>query len=110
MSYDLSIRYDEDFSQSAELGSFESWVLSDPRVRRNGDSSFVFESLPKNLWVELDVETCGDGEEVTFNCIRVHIPYGTFDSTPDEECFTFLHGICSYLGWQVVDEQVGDDG
>lgn len=106
MSYDLSIRYDEDFSQSAELGSFESWILSDPRVRRNGDSSFLLESTENNLWIEVDLEVAPEEDELRFDCIRIHIPYAKFTDETETECLCFAHRIGKHLGWVVVDEQM----
>lgn len=64
MSYDLTVQYDEDFSESARLGEVMDWLLAQPGVSSNGTDSFVLDLPEKKLWMEMDVAVWTDLDNV----------------------------------------------
>ena len=109
MSYDLTVQYDEDFSESARLGEVMDWLLAQPGVSSNGTDSFVLDLPEKKLWMEMDVAVSdGEGREAVFDCIEAHIPYGFLGEQPELDYFPLLFGLAERLGWQVFDAQEGE--
>ena len=116
MSYDLSIRSDEDFSESKVFADLAAFVLSLPHVVPNGPSGFALDDLPSR-WMEIDAEyrisddeerDCDDSpDRIDYNCISIHIPYGHLGRRPERDYFPLIHIIAEKIGWPVYDEQSG---
>jgi hypothetical protein len=110
MSYDLSVQYDEDFSESARLGDVMDWLLAQPGVVVSGGDSFRLDVPEKKLWMELDVAVSeGAGPDAVFDCIEAHIPYGFLGEQPEKDYFPLLFGLAKQLGWKVFDAQEGEE-
>ena len=108
MSYDLTVQYDEDFSESARLGEVMDWLLAQPGVSFYGTDYFVLDLPEKTLWMGMDVAVSdGEGREAEFDCIEAHIPYGFLGEQPERDYFPLLFGLAERLGWQVFDAQEG---
>ena len=116
MSYDLTIRPDEMFSEFKPLAPLAAFLAAQPDVRPNGKRGYVLDA--NNRWMEIDIETVSEeGDNIeddstdpnTFNCIRAHIPYGHLGEQPHLDYFPLLRSISQHLGWQLYDEQ-SDDG
>ena len=116
MSYDLTIRPDESFSQFKPLTPLASFLAEQPNVKPNGNRGFAFED--GNCWMEINIETVSDeGDNIedestdkeTYNCIRAHIPYPRLGKQPELDYFPLLRSIAQHVGWQLHDEQSGDE-
>jgi hypothetical protein len=86
MSYDLSVRADENYSKSTAKQPLIEFMATLPNLRVNGLRGFVLDDPPKR-WMEIDLEVVsGDGDNIEepdqeypeLNCLRLHIPYGFF--------------------------------
>ncbi len=117
MSYDLTIKPDDEFSRSAEVGRVMTFIGQLPSVRSNGARGFVLDD-PPSRWMEIDLEYIGpDGEfddELSesgpkTNCVRLHIPYAYLGDTPERDYFPTALAIAKFLGWRLYDEQSGED-
>ena len=116
MSYDLSIRSDEDFSESRVFADLAAYLLSLTHVAPNGPRGFALDD-PPSRWMEIDAEyrILGDEERdfdddpdrIDFNCINIHIPYGHLGPKPERDYFPLIHAIAERIGWPVYDEQSG---
>ena len=114
MSYDLTIRPDEQFSQFKPLAPLATFLAAQPHVKPNGDRAFALED--GNRWMEIYIETVSEeGDNIeddstdpsTFNCIRAHIPYPRLGRQPERDYFPLLRRIAEHVGWQLYDEQRG---
>src|SRR5947209_11854602 len=95
MSYDHTIRPDENFSRSVPRKMVEEFIAQLPFVRRACGPQFVLDEKPKR-WMEISLETVDEGgnsiEEEggtheTANCIRLHIPYAFLGKSPESDYF-----------------------
>ena len=116
MSYDLTIRSDENFSQYKQFGPLADFLSTQPNVKPNGPRGFTFEQ--GTLSMEIDFETAseeGDNSEdestdpTTFNCVRAHIPYPHLGDNPERDYFPLLRDIAQKIGWKLYDEQSDDE-
>ena len=112
MSYDLTIRPDEAFSQFKPLAPLAAFLAAQPNLKPNGPRGFVLEDGIR--WMEIDFETVSEeGDNIedestdpkTFNCIRAHIPYPQLGKQPERDYFPLLRSISQQLGWELHDEQ-----
>src|SRR4030095_1031512 len=116
MSYDLTIRPDEHFSEFKPLATLAAFLAAQPNVTPNGNRGFVLED--GNRWMGIDIETVSEeGDNIeddstdaeTFNCIRAHIPYPHLGKQPEHDYFPLLRSIAQHIGWQLYDEQSDED-
>ena len=114
MSYDLTIRPDERFSEFKQLAPLVAFLTAQPHLKPNGDRGFALED--GNRWMEIYIETVSEeGDSIedestdpdTFNCIRAHIPYARLGTQPERDYFPLLGCIAEQVGWQLYDEQGG---
>lgn len=117
MSFDLTIKPDDDFSRSAKVSRVRGFVARLPHLRPNGRRGFVLDDPPAR-WMEIDLEFIGpDGEfdearsesGPDTNCVRLHIPYAYLGDTPERDYFPTALAIARFLGWRLHDEQSGED-
>jgi hypothetical protein len=82
MSYDLSIRPDEQYSRRSAKQPLMKFLATLPKLRPNGNRGFVLDDPPKR-WMEIDLEVVSeDGDNIEepdqeypeINCLRLHIP------------------------------------
>ncbi len=110
MSYDITIRSDESYSQRTDPESLRAYLNSLPDIESNGERGFVYGD-GKSLYMELeDVDAEGDWikESELVNCISVHIPYA-FLTIENKKLFLLLCSqIAHHLDWQAIDAQTGD--
>lgn len=113
MSYDLTIKSDELYSQSKPLAALEKLISRLPGVKRNGKRSFVLDDRPKR-WMEIDLEAVneeGDNIEddgkphLNVNCIRLHIPYKFLGDAIDRDYLPTAFAIAKHAGWTLYDDQ-----
>jgi hypothetical protein len=111
MSYDITIRSDENYSEKTDPESLRAYLRSIPDVEPNGKIGFLY-GRSKSLYMELDLEEVdpeGDWieESEQVNCISVHIPYA-FLTTENQNLYlsVVLH-IAHHLNWQAIDAQTG---
>ncbi len=116
MSYDLTIRPDESFSQFKPLAPLAAFLAAQPNLKPNGNRGFVLED--GNRCMEIDIETVSEeGDDIedesadleTFNCIRAHIPYAHLGKQPQRDYYPLLHSIAQQLGWELHDEQSDEE-
>ena len=112
MSYDLTIRSDESFSEFKPVAPLAAFLGAQPKVKPNGDCGFAFEDGEQ--WMEINMETVNEeGKTIgaesngaeTFNCIRAHIPNACVGREPERDYFPLLRSIAEEIGWSVYDEQ-----
>ena len=116
MSYDLTIRSDEDCSRSYLFADLAAFVATLPDVEPNGDRGFALND-PPNRWMEIYLEfrVFNDDERdfdddptrTNFNWVSVCIPYGHIGRQPERDYFPTAFAIAEHLGWPVYDEQRG---
>jgi len=116
MSYDLTIRPDESFSQFKPLAPLAAFLAEQPNVKPNGNRHFVLEEGNRLMGIYLEtVSVEGDNIEdestdlETFNCIRAHIPYPHLGKQPERDYFPLLRSIAQQVGWQLHDEQSDEE-
>lgn len=112
MSYDLSIRFDDDYSRFARVKPLAEYIAGLPDVRSNGERGFTLDDGRRYMEIDLEVVSeDGDniekrGEERTeINAIRLHIPYEMLGSSPAADYFPTARAIATYLCWGLFDEQ-----
>lgn len=117
MSFDLTIKPDDEFSRSAKVRRVKSFIARLPHLRPNGPRGFVLDD-PPGRWMEVDLEFIGpygeyDGARSErgpdTNCVRLHIPYAYLGDTPERDYFPTGLAIARFLGWRLYDEQGGED-
>jgi len=112
MSYDITIRSDESYSQKTDPESLRAYLKSLPDIESNGERGFVYGDC-KSLYMELDLEDVdaeGDWieESELVNCISVHIPYAFLTIENKQRCLSVILQIAHYLKWQAIDAQTGN--
>ena len=116
MSYDLTIRADETFSEFRPIEPVLTFLATQPHLRPNGTRGFVLDDGRR--WMEIDIETVseeGDNIEdestdpLTFNCIRAHIPYGHLGDQPELDYIPLLRNLAHRIGWKLYDGQKDDE-
>src|SRR5690242_1537205 len=101
MSYDLTIRADNEYSRSTLLAALAAFIDQLPHIRRNGPSGFVLEAPPAR-WMNISLEVAdqhGDsvavheagGDQV--NCIRLNIPYANLGQEAERDYFPLAFDI-----------------
>lgn len=112
MSYDLSIRYDDDYSRFTKVKPLANYISVLPDMRSNGERGFTLDDGRRYMEIDLEVvNEDGDnieehGEEyLEINAIRLHIPYAILGSSPEHDYFPIARAIATYLGWELFDEQ-----
>lgn len=111
MSYDITIRSDESYSQKTDPESLRAYLKSLPDVEPNGDRGFVYGD-GNNLYMELDLEDVdaeGDWieESERVNCISVHIPHAFLTIENKKLYLGVSLQIADRLNWQAIDAQTG---
>jgi hypothetical protein len=114
MSYDLTIRSDNHYSQRAKLKPLADFIRSLPYIRANGDPGFALDDR-RSRWMEIDLEVVNeDGDNIEefgqeyseVNCVELHIPYALLGDAPERDYFPTADAIAKHLGWRVFDEQL----
>ena|SRR5438094_426931 len=117
MSYDLTIKADDEYSVFVVLERVSEFLTKLPRVHPTGPGQFLLDDLP-NRWMEIDLEVVspeGSTECVSdhdlgrANCIRLHIPYAYLGEAPERDYFPMAADIAGFLEWRLYDEQTGED-
>ena len=117
MSYDLSIRSDDTFTDTIDRAPLSAFISGLPGVTRDTDWHFALEKAAGSFRVEIDLELVsseGDFLEGAppdrINCIRVHVTSGGADVS--EDISASYRDVCSqiaeHVGWRVFDEQLGE--
>jgi hypothetical protein len=113
MSYDLTIRSDETYSQATAREALNQFLLQLPCVQPNGKFGFLLDDPPER-WMEIDLEVVSeDGDCLledwktydTTNCIRLHIPYQFLGSALESGYLPTALAIAEFVGWPLYDEQ-----
>ena len=115
MSYDLDIKADDDYSQSADCDRLKAFVAHLPGIKPNGSRGFVLDDRPQK-WMEIDLEAVspdGDYDEelsrgTWVNCVRLHIPYAYLGETPERDYFPTAWAIAAFLGWRLHQDKGGE--
>ena len=112
MSYDITIRSDENHSQKTNPGLLQAYLMSLSNVEMNGTNSYVYGN-GKRLYMELDLEEVdAEGnwieESELVNCISVHIPYAFMTSENKRQYLNISAQIAHHLNWQAIDAQTGN--
>ncbi len=115
MSYDLTARSDECFSEFLPLSEVANAVAKFENVEPNGPMGFVFQ-LEHDVWMELDIEWVdeeGDMVDETedslpekVNCINFHVPYAFADNLSLHMALALK--VANSLGWQLYDPQTDE--
>ena len=117
MSFDLTIKPDNDYSRSAEVDRVKTFIAQLPHLRPSGARGFVLDDRPAR-WMEIDLEFIGPDREFgearsgsgpETNCARLHIPYAYLGDAPERDYFPTALAIARFLGWRLYDEQSGED-
>ena len=117
MSFDLTVKADDNYSVSTDLHRLGEFLAQLPHVRANGQRGFVLDD-PPSRWMEIDLEVVspeGDYDEelsensLEVNCIRLHIPYGRLGKKPERDYFPTAWAIAKFLAWRLYDEQSGEE-
>lgn len=117
MSYDLSIRSDDTYSETVDRAPLSAFLSALPGVARDTESHFVLEEGSGGFRVEIDlgmVSPEGDFLEEAppdrINCIWIHVTSGRADVS--EDISDAYRDVCSqiaaHVGWRVFDEQSGE--
>jgi hypothetical protein len=113
MSYDLTIRGDEQHSRSTPMDALAAFIAGLPDIKPNGDMGFALDDLPKR-WMEIDLEVVSeDGDSIAeswqtyeaINCVRLHIPYQFLGKAIERDYLPTAFAISEFVGWPVYDEQ-----
>ena len=117
MSYDLSIRSDDTFTDKADRVPLSAFISALPGVTRDTDWHFALEETSGGFRVEIDLELVspeGDSLEAgpsdCINCIRIHVTSGGADVSEDisDSYRDVCSQIAAHVGWRVFDEQLGE--
>jgi hypothetical protein len=116
MSYDLTIKSDDLYSQSKPLTTLERLIARLPGVKRNGKRGFALDDRPKR-WMEIDLEAVNEeGDNIEddgkphpdVNCIRLHIPYKFLGDAMDRDYLPTALAIAKHAGWTLYDDQTDE--
>jgi hypothetical protein len=109
MSYDLSLRHDDAFTQELESAPLRAFLREIEGITESGDG-FKFEDAP-SINFEIDIERVtpeGDfstsKETDSFNCVRISIPAAYFEASQKKALET-ARAIAQHLHWEIFDEQ-----
>ena len=117
MSYDLSIRSDDTFTDKVDRVPLSTFISGLPGVTRETDGHFALEESSGGFRVEIDLDLVspeGDSLEAGpsdgINCIRIHVTSGGADVNNDitESYREVCSQIAAHVGWRVFDEQLGE--
>ena len=116
MSYDLTIRSDEQYSRRSAKGPLMAFIAGLANVKASGSKGFVLDDGPRR-WMEIDLEVVSEegdnieesGEEYPeVNCLRLHIPYAYFrNNTFNHDYLPTALEIARHLQWTLTDDQTG---
>jgi hypothetical protein len=112
LSYDLTIKADDRYSQRLERQLLDELLLAIPGVSKSG-ASFCLDNRPEGVYLEIDayiVDENGDLIETEdrdiVNRIDIHIPAAYFDSSQGA-ALDIGRTVASRLNWTFYDEQTG---
>src|SRR5690349_7602906 len=114
MSYDLTAKADDTYSQFAPHGTLATFVAGLPHVRQLTPNLFALDD-PPDRWMNISLEvadTDGDSESASdaghaeVNCVRFHIPYEQLGDEPEGDYFPTAWAVAQFLGWRLYDEQL----
>lgn len=112
MSYDLTIRVDDAYSQTARISDVVDAITKSPNIHANGDRSFIYDDGER--YAEIDIELVNeDGDNIEergrehadVNCISMHVPYPLGERTSASGYTTLARAIALRIGWRVFDNQ-----
>ncbi len=115
MSYDLTIRSEDDYSRYAKVEPLAAFIATLPEMRPNGEG-FTFGD-DASRYMEIDFEAVNeDGDNIEehgkdyreINRVALHIPYSMLGNQPERAYLPTAFAIANYLGWRVFDEQRGE--
>ena len=115
MSYDISIRSDKQYTQTAALHPLRAFLATRPERRSGTLHQFVYGD-GQAYYMEIDLESVsadGDSRQAAgpeaeqVNCIRAHIPYAYWGETEAAQrpYLEICLAIARHLGWAAYDEQ-----
>jgi len=116
MSYDLTIKSDDSYSESTDLAELKSFIEQLPQVISNGERGFCYVD-GEIYYMEIDLEIVSeegdtiedepDSPKDRVNCVEGHIPYAFMDEKkvdPDRYLEPLLR-IAKHLRWRLYDPQ-----
>ena len=116
MSYDLTIKSDDSYSESIDLTELASFIERLPHIVPNGERGFCY-SEGERYYMEIDLEIVSeegdtiedepDSPKDRVNCVEGHIPYAFMDEEqvdPDRYLEPLMR-IAQHLRWRLYDPQ-----
>ncbi len=116
MSFDLTIKPDDNYSRRTSKAALDSFVTQLPGVKPNGTRGFVLDERPKR-WMEIDLEVVSEeGDNIEeegetyddINCVRLQIPYAFLGHAIERDYLPTAFAIADHLGWTLYDDQSGE--
>ena len=117
--FEMTIRFDEEFSQSVRRELVESFITKLPGVAsgrtRTGDKGFVLDSSGRRMDIVLESRRWDGkvGERVEerelVNCVHLTIPASVRGPEKERDYFLLAFTIAEHLGWHVHDDTDSGD-
>lgn len=113
MSYDLTIRADDRYSQFTAIQPLIEIAAELPNVEMNGERGLVLDD-PPSRWMEIDLETVSEegdfleeeANSLQINCVSLHVPYAFYRSeTFETDYLPTALAIARHLQWSLIDPQ-----
>ncbi len=115
MSFDLSVRADDECSRSAEAGPLSAFIATLPHVRPLRPDQFALDDPPER-WMNICLSVTDPAGGFTepsqlgrsdVNCVWLFIPYDQLGEEPEQDYFPTAWAIAQFLGWRLYDQQLG---
>ena len=106
MSYDLTIRFDDDATAVVDSSAIESFLGSYGSTERVAQNQWLYEPN-SSIHVEIDLVSVSEEDVGSISSICVLVPYPVL-ATSGESALKMCFAIAEHLGWRVFDEQTGD--
>jgi len=114
MSYDITIKSDDNFAESTDKKSLASLLQNSFQMTKTG-TAFRFGSAAGPVYFEVDAylvtpegDWQTDGESTGVNRIDLHVP-GAFFEASHRQAVEIAGAIAKGLGWKAYDEQTGEE-
>ncbi|MFO0799943.1 MAG: hypothetical protein U0804_20930 [Gemmataceae bacterium] len=116
MSFDLTVRADEECSGIADAGPLREFIAALPHIRNLGTDLFVLDDPPAR-WMNIDLSVKeADGGftapselgKSDVNCVWFHIPWDQLGDEPGCDYYPTAWAVAQFLGWRLYDEQLGE--
>jgi hypothetical protein len=106
MSYDLTIRFDDEATATTHVSSIEGFLSTYPGTERVTRNQWVHEPN-SSVHVEIDLVPVDEELGESINCIGIGVPY-PFLAASGELALKLCFALGEHLGWRVFDEQIDE--